>query len=94
MAFCTTALGVSVYSLWQRSEIGSSLFTGPFKFSVDGGNQLFKNMTQGGVGLHNTLGESSSQGGLDSNWAPLLMNCAASEDTFTMSHLSFPHQLQ
>lgn len=77
MAFCTTALGVSVHSHWQRSEIGSSLFTGPLKFSVDGGDRLFKNMTQGGMGLHDTLGESSSQGGLDSNWAPPLMNCAA-----------------
>lgn len=26
--------------LWQRSEIGSSLFTGPFKVSVDGGDFL------------------------------------------------------
>lgn len=30
MAFCTTALGVTVYSLRQRKEIESSLFTGPF----------------------------------------------------------------
>ena len=47
MAFCTTALGVSLYSHWQRSEIGSSLFTGPFKFSVDGGDQLFKTGLKG-----------------------------------------------